>query len=69
MDWMAKMLQEDPSLQEFIEKALGYLFNLAEEEDVLEDLADEMGTDRSTVESYFKKLGYDRHDGYCEEVE
>lgn len=67
MNWMVEAIKADPSLQEFIEKAMGYLFNLAEDEDILEDLADEMGTDRAEIELLFQQLGYDRHDGMEDE--
>lgn len=67
MNWMAEAIKENPELQEFIEKCMGYLFNLAEDEDILEDLADEMGTDRSEIELLFQQLGYDKHDGYEKE--
>lgn len=41
-NWIGKKIDTNPQLQEFIEKSLSYLYNLCEEDGVLEDLADEM---------------------------
>lgn len=64
---IGEQISENMQLQQFVEVALSYLYNLAEEEDIMQDLADEMGEDPAVVEWCFNCLGYNKHDVFEEE--
>lgn len=61
-NWIGKKIDANPQLQEFIEKSLGFLFNLCEDDDILEDLATEMDCSINELMWMFKELGYDRYE-------
>lgn len=59
---IGEQISENMQLQQFVEVALSYLYNLAEEEDIMQDLADEMGESPEVVEWCFNCLGYKREE-------
>ena len=61
-NWISKKVKANPQLQEFIEKSLGFLFNLCEDDDILEDLATEMDCSIDELMWMFAQMEYTRED-------
>lgn len=61
-NWIGKKIEQNPQLQEFIEKSLGYLFNLCEEDDILEDLAIENDCSIDELMWLFAQMEYTREE-------
>ena len=61
-NWISKKIDANPQLQEFIEKSLGFLFNLCEDDDILEDLATEMDCSIDELMWMFAQMEYTREE-------
>lgn len=61
-NWIGKKIDANPQLQEFIEKSLGFLFNLCEDDDILEDLATEMDCSINELMWMFAQMEYTREE-------
>lgn len=61
-NWIGKKIDANPQLQEFIEKSLGFLFNLCEDDDILEDLATEMDCSINELMWMFAQIEYTREE-------
>lgn len=61
-NWISKKVKANPQLQEFIEKSLGFLFNLCEDDDILEDLATEMDCSIDELMWIFAQMEYTREE-------
>lgn len=61
-NWINKKVKANPQLQEFIEKSLGFLFNLCEDDDILEDLATEMDCSIDELMWIFAQMEYTREE-------
>lgn len=61
-NWIGKKIDANPQLQEFIEKSLGFLFNLCEDDDILEDLATEMNCSIDELMWMFAQMEYTREE-------
>lgn len=61
-NWISKKVKANPQLQEFIEKSLGFLFNLCEDDDILEDLATEMDCGINELMWMFAQIEYTREE-------
>lgn len=61
-NWIGKKIDANPQLQEFIEKSLGFLFNLCEDDDILEDLATEMDYSINELMWMFAQMEYTREE-------
>lgn len=61
-NWISKKVKANPQLQEFIEKSLGFLFNLCEDDDILEDLATEMDCSIDELMWMFAQMEYTREE-------
>ena len=61
-NWISKKIDANPQLQEFIEKSLGFLFNLCEDDDILEDLATEMDCSIDELLWMFAQMEYTREE-------
>lgn len=61
-NWIGKKIEANPQLQEFIEKSLGFLFNLCEDDDILEDLATEMDCSINELMWMFAQIEYTREE-------
>lgn len=57
-NWIGKKIEQNPQLQEFIEKSIGFLFNLCEEDDILEDLAAEVDVSTDELMWLFAQMEY-----------
>ena len=61
-NWIGKKIDANPQLQEFIEKSLGFLFNLCEDDDILEDLTTEMDCSINELMWMFAQIEYTREE-------
>ena len=61
-NWISKKVKANPQLHEFIEKSLGFLFNLCEDDDILEDLATEMDCSIDELMWMFAQMEYTREE-------
>lgn len=62
-NWIGKKIEQNPQLQEFIEKSIGYLFNLCDEYDsVLQDMIEEMGCSIDELMWLFAQMEYKREE-------
>lgn len=61
-NWIGKKIDANPQLQEFIEKSLGFLFNLCEDDDILEDLATEVDCSINELMWMFAQMEYTREE-------
>lgn len=61
-NWIGKKIDANPQLQEFIEKSLGFLFNLCEDDDILEDLTTEIDCSIDELMWMFAQMEYTREE-------
>ena len=60
---IGRKIEQNIQLQEFVERVLGYVFNLVEEDTVAEDICEDMGITESEMYWLFEQLGYEREEG------
>lgn len=67
-NWIGKKIEQNPQLQEFIEKSIGYLFDMMSCEetkdgiDILNDMTDLMGCDIDELMWLFAQMEYKREE-------
>ena len=63
MDGIGDKIKNNPQLNEFVERVLGYAFDLIQYGDLAgEDICDDMGITEEEMYWMFEQLGYERED-------
>lgn len=66
MSGIGAKIEQNLQLQEFVERALGLVFDMMcdEEYEIIDNFCDDMQVSKDEVWWMFKELGYDIYEGY-----